>query len=130
MKKNDAKIEDVKAFLDSLQSRIHFLNGIVIYEPRDKNIDFLTAMEWRPSDRDKWLMQLVPEDYYEGPYPNTDAFGDDVWVFGKLIKGQLCYIKIYFLESPNLYCISFHFAEFDMTFPLSGITIKKTYGNK
>ena len=36
-------------------------------------------MEWRPSDRDEWLMRLVPEDYYEGPYPNTDVYGDDVW---------------------------------------------------
>lgn len=65
MKKNDTKIEEVKAFLDSLQSRMRFLNGIVNYELRDKNIDFLTAMEWRSSDRDKWLMQLDPEDFYE-----------------------------------------------------------------
>lgn len=68
MEKNDATRDQVKAFLDLLQSRIQFLNSIVLYDPRDKNRDFLAAMEWPSSERDKWLLKLIPEDYYEGPW--------------------------------------------------------------
>ena len=127
MEKKDATREDIKAFLDLLQSRMRFLGSIVSYELRAKNRDFLAAMEWQSSERDKWLMQLVPEDYYEGPLPNSDEYGEDLWVFGKMIQNELCYIKIYFLKSQNVFCISFHFAEFDMYLPLRGITLKKTH---
>lgn len=127
MCKNDDIKEKVKAFLDLLQSRMRFLNSIVFYDSRDKNRDFLAAMEWKSAERDKWLLQLVPEDYYEGPLPNADEYGEDLWVFGKMIQNELCYIKIYFLKSPNVFCISFHFAEFDMYLPLQGVTIKKTH---
>ena len=127
MCKNDDIKERVKAFLDLLQSRMRFLNSIVFYDSRDKNRDFLAAMEWKSAERDKWLLQLVPEDYYEGPLPNADEYGEDLWVFGKMIQNELCYIKIYFLKSPNVFCISFHFAEFDMYLPLQGVTIKKTH---
>lgn len=61
---------------------------------------------------------------------NSDAFGEDIWVFGKLIQNELCYIKVYFLKTAGIYCISFHFAEFDMLFPLTGKTIEKTYENR
>lgn len=128
MDKNDATREEIKAFLDLLQSRLKFLNSIVIYDERLKNRDFLTAMEWfSSSDRDKWLLQLVPEDYYQGPLPNDDEFGEDIWVFGKMIQNELCYIKVHFLKSKNIYCISFHFAEFDMYLPLQGSLFKKTH---
>lgn len=130
MCKSDDIKEKVEAFLDVLQSRMRFLNCIVSYDPRDKNRDFLTAMEWKSAERDKWLLQLVPEDYYEGPLPNADEFGEDLWVFGKMIQHELCYIKIYFLKSQNVFCISFHFAEFDMYLPLQGVTIKKTHEDK
>lgn len=127
MDKCDATREEIKAFLDLLQSRLRFLNGIVSYDPRSKNRDFLAEMEWHSAERDKWVLQLIPEDYYQGPLPNADEYGEDLWVFGKMIQGQLCYIKVYFLKVPNVYCISFHFAEFDMFFPLTGETIKKTH---
>lgn len=127
MDKNDATREQVKAFLDLLQSRMRFLNSIVSYEPRDKNRDFLTAMEWHSAERDKWLLQLVSEDYYQGPLPNDDEFGEDIWVFGKMIQEELCYIKVHFLKTKNVFCISFHFAEFDMYLPLQGRTLSKTH---
>lgn len=127
MNKNDATREEIKAFLDLLQSRMRYLGSIVSYDPRDKNRDFLAAMEWRSAERDKWLLQLVLDDYYEGPLPNSDEYGEDLWVFGKMIQNELCYIKIYFLKNPNIFCISFHFAEFDMYLPLPGVTLKKTH---
>ena len=128
MDKNNASREDVKIFLDLLQSRMKFMNCIVAYDSRDKNMDFLTAMEWySASIRDEWLLQLVPEDYFQGPLPNADEFGEDIWVFGKTIQDELCYIKLYFLKSKNIFCVSFHFAEFDMFLPLRGRTLKKTH---
>lgn len=130
MDKNDATRDEIKAFLDLLQSRIGLMNCIVSYDTRPKNRDFLTAMEWRSEERDKWLKMLVPEDYYQGPLPNSDPYGEDIWIFGQLIQKELCYIKVYFLKSHNIFCISFHFAEFDMFFPLTGQTIQKTHEDK
>lgn len=127
MDKNDATREQIKAFLDLLQSRMKFMNSIVFYESRNKNRDFLAAMEWYSAERDKWLLQLVPEDYYQGPLPNDDEFGEDIWVFGKMIQGELCYIKVHFLKSKSIFCISFHFAEFDMYLPLQGRILSKTH---
>lgn len=127
MDKNDAARDEIRMFLDLLQSRIRYLGCIVSYDPRDKNRDFLVAMEWPSAERDKWLLQLNPDDYYEGPLPNADEFGGDLWVFGKMIQNELCYIKICFLKTQNVFCVSFHFAEFDMYLPLQGITLKKTH---
>lgn len=127
MNKNDASREEIKAFLDLLQSRMRFLSSIVYYDPREKNRDFLAAMEWSSAERNKWLLQLVPEDYFEGPLPNSDEYGEDLWVFGKMICGELCYIKIYFLRSKNVFCYSFHFAKFNMYLPLQKITLIKTH---
>ncbi len=127
MENNDATREQVKAFLDLLHTRMAFMNSIVSYDSRGKNRDFLTAMEWYSADREKWLLQLVPEDYFQGPLPNSNKYGEDIWVFGKMIQEELCYIKVHFLKTKNIYCISFHFAEFDMFLPLRGRTFKKTH---
>lgn len=125
MGNTSAKYEEVREFLDRLKNWLVFLNGYVIYEARPKNEQFMLDMEWTSADKKKeWLLRLVPEDYYEGPDENEMPGQEPVWKFGKRIDGKLCYIKIYMLRKPNVYCISFHWAEHDMYLPLKHLTEK------
>lgn len=125
MGKNETTREQVQQFLDTLKNWLEYFGGQVLYDTRQKNMDFMTEMEWTSPDRKKeWLLKLEPEDFYEGPKPNDDPNMNDVWVFGKRIEEKLCYIKVYLLKRPNIYCISFHFAEYDMYLPFKNCTEK------
>jgi len=122
MGKTDAKYEDVKAFLEQMQNWLRYFGGQVFYETKPKNDQFMAEMEWVVPDKKKeWLLKLEPDDYFEGPDKNEIPGLMPVWKFGKRIEGRLCYIKIYLLPKPNVYCISFHFAEHDMRFPLKKV---------
>ena len=114
-----ATYKQVKEFLDQMQTWLSFFSGKVIYENRPKNEQFMAEMEWVSADKKKeWLLKLVPDDYFEGPDENEKPGFNPVWIFGKRIEGRLCYIKVYLLTKPSVYCISFHFAEHDMYLPL------------
>lgn len=120
---NLATIEEVRQFLDTLKIWLTSFGGQVLYDNRPKNLEFMFAMEWTSPDQKKeWLLKLEPEDYFEGPNDNENPKLNPVWVFGKRIDKKLCYIKIYLLRQPNVYCISFHFAEFDMYLPFKNKT--------
>lgn len=117
------KLEDVKKFLDQLKSRLSIMGGTILCDNRDKNVQFMTEMNWvGVKEKKEWLLKLEPNDYYEGPKPNEKPGLEPYWVFGKRIEGKLCYIKVFLYKKPNVYCISFHFAEHDMFLPLKGIT--------
>lgn len=118
-----ATYKEVKDFLNQMKTRLTLLGGHVIYETKPKNEQFMVDMEWAKADKKKeWLLKLEPEDYYKGPIPNEKPGLNPVWQFGKRIEGRLCYIKIYLIPTNNVYCISFHLAEFDMYLPLKGRT--------
>lgn len=125
----DIDVKGLALFLTSLKNRLGLLGGEVIYdtgEARKKNQDFLLEMGWFGTKRKDCLLLLEKEDYYQGPLHNDDKFGEDIWVFGKRFDGRLCYIKIYLLNPlNNVYCVSFHFAEYDMYLPLRGVTENK-----
>lgn len=119
-------IKALESFLITLKNRLGLLGAEVIYdtgENRLKNKLFLEEMGWVGTMRRDRLLLLEKEDYFQGPLPNDDKYGEDIWVFGKRFNGRLCYIKIYLLKPPNnVFCISFHFAEHDMYLPLRKIT--------
>lgn len=114
-----ATYEDVRQFLNQMKTWLTLLGGRVILDNRDKNDQFMVSMDWHKLDTIKeWLLKLEPEDYYEGPDPNEMPGLNPVWKFGKRIEGHLCYIKVFLIPVNNVYCVSFHFAEHDMAFPL------------
>ncbi len=118
-----ATYEEVRQFLDQMKSWLSLLGGYVIFDNRDKNVQFMVDMDWNKSDKKKeWLLKLEPEDYFEGPEPNEIPGLNPVWKFGKRIEGHLCYIKIFLIPQNRVYCISFHFAEHNMYLPLMGKT--------
>ena len=115
--------KDVQEFLDTLKNWLIHLGGQVYFDTRPKNQEFMAAMEWtKPDAKKEWLIKLEADDYYQGPVSNESPGKNPVWVFGKRIENRLCYIKIFLLTRPNVYCISFHFAEHDMFLPLKGKT--------
>ena len=122
MANTSATYEEVKEFLDQMKVWLSYLNGQVFFDARQKNDQFMVDMEWnQPCKKTEWLLKLEPEDYFEGPDTNEKPGYNDVWKFGKRIETKLCYIKIYLLSKPNVYCISFHLAEHDMWLPLKNV---------
>jgi hypothetical protein len=83
-----------------------------------KNTKALLALDIKPNDRKQILRDLVYEDYYQGPL-DDDLYGiSSMWVFGKKLKGKEIYIKISMgSENSSVICISFHEAEYEMTYP-------------
>jgi hypothetical protein len=86
---------------------------------RPKNKQSMLDLEIRPIDREKFIDQLTIEDFSEGPQPEDWHGSKEMWVFGKEVKSKEVYIKIC-LGAPNsnVICISFHMAEYPMTYPL------------
>ncbi len=112
------KRQEVERFLNELKEKIRFFD--VVFRPRVKNLDDLAELDITPIKRKEYLLDLKPEDYYSGPNKDTyDPTKADYYEFGIQIKGREVYIKI----SPGLTnkpvdCMSFHFAEHPMTYPL------------
>jgi hypothetical protein len=110
--------QELESFLDSFKVKTS-LWDVLFLSNRQKNTQTLADLEISVNEVKSILADLSPEDYSEGPLPESMYGGSEMWVFGKIIKGQEIYIKIT-LGSPNnrTICISFHVAEFPMSYPL------------
>lgn len=125
MADNKATLEQVDAFLKEFQEKARVF-GIRYNDNKEENLQTLFDLEMQPQKRDEYLLALRPEDYYQGPDVNDyNADEGEVWMFGigirKHGKGRIIpiYIKIYITNKNGkaTYCISFHKAGFEMTFP-------------
>lgn len=125
MADNYATLEEVTAFLTEFHEKAKVF-GIVYNDEKEENMQTLFDLELPAYKRDEYIMNLSPEDYYQGPSVND--YGSDegsVWMFGIGVKKKgerkkvPIYIKIYITKAANasMYCISFHKAKFAMTFP-------------
>ena len=109
---------EVEAFLKDFKIKMN-LWGVLIRDDRSKNTQTLINLEISRKDRDEILQALEVKDYCEGPLTETLYNGADMWVFGKTIKGTEVYIKITLgILGSNVICISFHIAEYAMSYPL------------
>ncbi len=125
MAENKATLEQVDAFLNEFKVKARVF-GIEYNNEKKENLQTLFELEISANKRDEYIFSLRPEDYYQGPdsndYDNEDG---DVWMFGIGIKKRgrgkkiPVYIKIYItnVNARANYCISFHIAKFEMTFP-------------
>ncbi len=120
-----ATLQEVEAFLEEFKAKARVF-GIVYNNDKEENQQTLFDLELFANKRDQYILNLKPEDYYQGPDKNE--YDDEeglVWMFGIEIKKRgkkeiyPIYIKIYITKTegaPN-YCISFHIAKFPMKFP-------------
>lgn len=108
----------VRSFLQKLKQIIKVWG--IIFTNRPKNsIQNLADLSITAKMREEIILSLEVEDYSEGPLRETQQGGTEMWVFGKIIKGQQIYIKVTISDVTNqAICISFHKAEYDMNFPL------------
>jgi hypothetical protein len=109
---------EVEQFLKELKEKIKFIN--IRFRPRDKNLQALADLDITANKRLEYLMNLKAEDYYAGPKKNTyDTTLSDYYEFGIQVKGIEVYIKISKgLTDKPVDCMSFHPAEFPMSYPL------------
>lgn len=108
----------IKSFLQELKAIIKSLG--IIFSNRPKNsIQNLADLSITAKMREEINLNLEVEDYSEGPLEETQQGGTEMWIFGKVIKGQQVYIKLTISKmTGGAVCISFHKAEHPMEFPL------------
>ena len=123
MAENTASYDEVKAFLDEFKAKAKVF-GIAYNIDKEENQQTLFDLELFGSKRDQYILNLQPEDYYQGPDVNDyDSKEGPVWMFGIGIKKKKkkipIYIKIFITKAQNVanYCISFHIAKYQMSFP-------------
>lgn len=109
--------DEVEQFLRELKEKIRFFE--IAFRPRDKNLQALAELDILPSQRLEYIMSLKVEDYYAGPKKdNYDINRPDYFEFGIQINGFEVYIKISKgLSNKAVDCMSFHSAEFPITYP-------------
>lgn len=107
--------DEVSRFLADFNAKLNVYD--VVYLSREKNLQALADLDIRPFERTAYLRSLAVEQYYRGPHPDQAGISD-LWEFGVQVRGKEVYIKIQ-LGPPNrsTICISFHIAEFSMTYP-------------
>lgn len=109
---------EVEQFLKQFKVKLDIW-GIFFLDGREKNMAALAALEITSAQRLAVVKSIEVEDYSEGPIRDQLNGFDEMWVYGKDVKGKEVYIKIA-LGRPgsNTICISFHEAEFPMQYPL------------
>ncbi len=109
--------EEVQSFLQAFHQKMKIWQ-IRCRDDREKNTQALFNLEISSIQRKKIIEELSVADYSEGPNPDILNAGAPLWIFGKIVKGVMVYIKIS-IGKPGgqVKCISFHEAEHEMGLP-------------
>ena len=101
--------DEIVRFLSDFKQKLEFW-GLQIRLDRKKNIDTLAELELTALKLKGILKELKINDYSQGPEEDILYKSQDMWIFGKNIKGREVYIKITLGQlSDKVICISFHF---------------------
>jgi len=113
-----ANKQEVEFFLKELKEKIRFFD--IVFRPRDKNLQALADLDISATKRLESIMNLMAEDYYDGPKNDTyDNSRPDYYEFGINVNKIEVYIKISKgLPNKPVDCMSFHPAEFPITYTL------------
>ena len=107
----------VKSFLQELKQIIKTWDVFFINRPKN-SVQDLADLGITANSRKEIIAQLEVEDYSQGPEPETQFNGKELWIFGKTIKKQEIYIKLTISKvTGGAICISFHKAEHPMNYP-------------
>lgn len=108
--------QEIEKFLEEIRIKeATGVSAILFLNEREKNAQALLDLEIPPDKRREIILKLKAEDFYrveEGMY--LEKY--EMITFGKMVKNAEVYIKISVTER-NTICISFHKAEFSITYP-------------
>lgn len=109
---------NVTSFLRELKQIIKLWD--IYFIDRDKNSSQnLADIGITANKRKDIIQELEVENYSQGPLEENQYGGTEMWVFGKVVKNDEVYIKLTINRNlGNAICISFHKAEFPMSYPL------------
>ncbi len=109
--------ETVERYLKELIDKIKVFD--IVFEDRKEFYQLQKELEITQSCCVEIIKELTFKDYCKGPIDDKIHTGE-YWEFGKTIKKTEVYIKINKgLHNKKVICISFHKANFKMTFPLN-----------
>jgi hypothetical protein len=109
--------KEIEQYLTDLKQKIKIF-GILIWDDRGKNRQALLDLEITPNQRIEEILKLSVENYVEGPLDEKMHGILPMWVFGIMLKSKEIYVKVSMgVENNQAVCISFHVAEFIMSFP-------------
>ncbi len=112
--------QDADNYLERVRALV--ANSCVLFVPRDKNIEGLAALQLTQAAALGIIRTLTHTDYCRGPQEDRDRPGQECWIFGVAVGPQAAYIKLVIESLPRgrerLKVLSFHPADFPLTFPL------------
>lgn len=109
---SDTDKSGIRKFLKSFKKATQE-SGLFLY-PTTKNEDTLLEFGINRKIQEEIIKELTVLDYVSGPEPDKNKWGDQVWIFGKEVKGTEHYIKIKIRSTrygDKATCLSFHPAE-------------------
>lgn len=112
---------DVESFLSQLRTKAEHYG--IAFRGRDKNTQGLADLDIIPIKRKEIINKLTYKDFVSGPNKdNYEPGAPDYYVFGRLVNGEMAYIKISLGKTNKMVdCMSFHKAEYKLNFPLSKV---------
>ena len=85
---------------------------------RDKNLQSLAELGITSCQAINIILQLTYKNYSDGPEPDVNYPGHNVWKFGYNLDAEEIYIKLSDDFGSNIAkCISFHKADFIISYP-------------
>ena len=99
-------------------------NEQFVFVPRRINIEGLARLGINRRHAQELVTGLTPQDYVNGPVPDHNNPGLEMWVFGLRVRGSEVYMKIQVIADPpeRCVCISFHESERPMHYPFRETT--------
>ena len=79
--------EDVQTFLEQFNAKV-MVFGILFRDDRPKNIEALQQLDITPLQREVIVRSLQVQVYVEGPIIDVLNKQNEMWVFGKDVKGM------------------------------------------
>lgn len=89
-----------------------------VLSDRNKNMDDIARLGMTLAEVSGVLQSLTVDDYCEGPLADDKGRPKQWWVFGPVYAGVTLYVKVCVNHQGWAECLSFHRAEYPMTYPL------------
>lgn len=117
---NKSEISDeVEDFLREARELI--ANDQIFLVPREQNLLWFEELEITIEQLWEIIGRLTLNNYSAGPDEARDGSGTYLWIFGGTVEKQATYIKLKIEEHRRgkiLKCLSFHAAQFALSYPL------------